>query len=63
MISSLKNLLAEIKTNCGAFDNSSLKFIVKFANALRMKFVFQTFPTPGKPLFKEYGKNVWQSYD
>ena len=63
MISSLKNLLAEIKTNCGAFDNSSLKLIAANANALRMKFEIQTFPTQGKPLFQERGKSVWQPFD
>ena len=43
MISSLKNLLAEIKTNCGAFDNSSLKLN---ANNQRLTYEFENSNVP-----------------
>ncbi len=73
MTFSLKNLLVELKTNCGN-RQFELKFIVKtkialiiFLSMTKMSLnvtrIKQTFPTQEKPLFQEDGKNVWRYCD
>ena len=48
MISSLKNLLAENKTNCGAFDNSSLKYNTNNSQRFTNEFEYSNVPVSRK---------------